>query len=132
MQTENSADGGRSRSTVELGGEADILTRLMMAQCGSCSCMTKTPEPQYHAPHCATRVLQEAAEEITALRTKAARWDAIETLMILGAVELTQAEDGGYSIYVEPVENIVPTSWDGGTPDEAADKVVAQLTTPNV
>lgn len=63
---------------------------------------------------------------------KAARWDAIETLMIAGDVELTQTEDGGYSIYVEPVENIVPKSWEGDTPDQAADMVVAQLMTPNV
>ena len=75
--------------------------------------------------------LEEAADEIEALRAKAARWDAIETLMILGDVELTQTEDGGYSIYVEPVENILPTSWNGDTPDQVADKVAAQLTTPN-
>ena len=75
--------------------------------------------------------LEEAADEIEALRAKAARWDAIETLMILGDVELTQTEDGEYSIYVEPVGNILPTSWNGDTPDQVADKVAAQLTTPN-
>lgn len=69
--------------------------------------------------------------EIAALKNRAARWDAVETLMILGDVELTQAEDGGYRIFVEPVENILPTAWDGNTPDEVADKVIAQLTTPN-
>lgn len=31
------------------------------------------------------------------LRAKADRWDAVETLMILGDVELKQAEDGGYA-----------------------------------
>ena len=75
----------------------------------------------------------EAAEkELAQLRVSAARWDAIETLMFLGDVELTQTEDGGYGIYVEPVENIVPTYWEGGSPNHVADKVVARLTTPNV
>lgn len=55
------------------GGEEDLLVRLRLAQCGSCSCMTKTPDPQYHAAHCATRVLQEAISEITTLRAKMAQ-----------------------------------------------------------
>lgn len=69
--------------------------------------------------------------DIDELREKAARWDAIETLMILGDVELTQAEEGGYRIYVEPVENIMATGWGGDTPEQVADKVVAQLTAPS-
>lgn len=72
-----------------------------------------------------------AEKELEQLRASAARWDAIETLMILGDVVLKQAENGGYSICVEPVENIMATGWDGDTPDQVADKVVAQLTTPN-
>ena len=68
----------------------------------------------------------EAAEkELEQLRASAARWDAIETLMFLGDVELTQADDGGYSIFVEPVENIMARSWEGDTPEHVADKVVA-------
>ncbi|MBK8746120.1 hypothetical protein [Propionivibrio sp.] len=74
----------------------------------------------------------EAAEkELEQLRASAARWDAIEMLMFIGDVELKQAEDGGYSIYLEPVENILATGWDGGSPNHVADKVVAQLMTPN-
>ena len=69
--------------------------------------------------------------DIDELRVKAARWEAIETLMILGDVELTQAEEGGYRIYVEPVENIMATGWGGDTPEQVADKVVAQLTSPS-
>ena len=72
-----------------------------------------------------------AADEIDRLRANAARWDAIETLMILGDVELTQADDGGYCIAVEPVENIMATEWEGDTPEQAADNVVAQLMPPN-
>jgi hypothetical protein len=64
-------------------------------------------------------------------RKDAARWAAIETLMILGDVELTQTEGGGYCICVEPVENIRQTAWEGNTPEEAVDLVVAQLETPN-
>lgn len=69
--------------------------------------------------------------DIDELRVKAARWEAIETLTILGDVELTQAEEGGYRIYVEPVENILATAWEGDTPERVADRVVAQLTTPS-
>jgi hypothetical protein len=72
--------------------------------------------------------LARAADEIDALRAKAARWEAIETLMIIGDVELKQADDGGYNIYVDPVENYLAQSWDGSTPDLVADKVAAQLT----
>lgn len=93
--------------------------------------MTKTPDPQYHDTKCLYRLLHDAAGAIDALRVNAARWDAIETLMIIGDVELTQAEDGGYCIAVEPVENILATAWGGDTPEQAADMVVAQLTTPN-
>lgn len=55
------------------------------------------------------------------------RWNAIETLMILGDVELTQTADGGYGISLEPVESIAPQYWEGDTPDEAIDKVVAKI-----
>lgn len=75
----------------------------------------------------------EAAEkELEQLRVSAVRWDAIETLMMLGDVELKQAEDGGYRIHVEPAENIMATSWDGDTPEQTVDKVVAKLTTPRL
>lgn len=125
------ADAGPASSSTDLlGGSDDILTRLLLAQCGACTCLTKTPDEQYHATNCTYRVLREAGNEILTVRAKAARWDAVETLMILGDVELTQAEDGGYRIAVEPVENILPTSWEGGDPDSVADKVVAQLTPP--
>lgn len=66
-------------------------------------------------------------EEIAAMKKDASRWRAIETLMILGDVELKQDGDGGYSIYVEPVENIVSQGWEGDTPEQVADAVVAKL-----
>lgn len=81
-----------------------------------------------------TRALQERVDELqrlraenASLRVKAARWDAIETLMIVGDVELKQAEDGGYIISLDPVENIVAQSWEGDTPDQVVDKVVTKL-----
>jgi hypothetical protein len=66
-------------------------------------------------------------EELNELRIKAARWDAIETLMILGDVELTQTEDGGYGVVLEPVENIAPQYWEADTPDQVVDKVVQKI-----
>lgn len=109
----------------------DTFTNLMLAEIGSCTCMTKTPEPQYHDPKCLYRLWHNASMEVNSLRIRARRWDAVETLMVLGNVELTQAMDGGYSIHVEPVENILSQSWDGDTPEQVADKVVAQLATPS-
>lgn len=68
---------------------------------------------------------EKTAEGIEAdLKKKAARWDAIETLMMIGNVELNHAPDGGYDIVVEPAENIEAHSWSGNTPDEVADRVV--------
>lgn len=51
----------------------------------------------------------------------AERWSKIAALMFIGNVELTQDDDGGYSISVDPVENIAAQSWSGGTPEEAID-----------
>ena len=51
----------------------------------------------------------------------AERWNKIETLMIIGNVELRQEENGGYSIGVDPVENIIGEMWEGNTPEEAID-----------
>ena len=53
----------------------------------------------------------------------AERWQKISTLMFIGNVELNQDEDGGYSISVDPVENIVAQSWSGDSPEEAIDAV---------
>lgn len=71
--------------------------------------------------------LKRLRDENEALRANAARWNAVETLMILGDVELTQTDDGGYAIYLEPVENIEPQYWEGNDPEQVVDKVVARL-----
>ena len=52
---------GQSGSTVLLD---DIYTRILIAQIGSCGCMTKTPNVRYHKQDCTYRVLSEAAIEI--------------------------------------------------------------------
>ena len=57
----------------------------------------------------------------------AARWEKIETLMILGDVELNQEEDGGYRIFIDPVENYKATSWYGDTPEQAIDAALASV-----
>lgn len=41
-----------------------LILKLRMAQNGSCSCMTKTPEVSFHAEACRYRVLDEAAAAI--------------------------------------------------------------------
>lgn len=41
---------------------------LVLAQCGSCTCMTKTHEHKYHDETCRYRVLCEAIDEIDKLR----------------------------------------------------------------
>ena len=64
-------------------------------------------------------------KEIAKLRACAERWHVIETLMMIGDVELTQAEGGGFRISVEPVENIMAISWEGNTPEQVADNVIS-------
>ncbi len=36
---------------------------MVRATIGSCSCLTKTPEPEYHAKYCGYRILREALEQ---------------------------------------------------------------------
>lgn len=69
----------------------------------------------------------ELVEENARLKKDAERWSAIEVLMVVGNVELTQNDDGGYGIYVDPVENFMAQSWSGNTPDEVIDKIVKQF-----
>lgn len=59
--------------------------------------------------------------------TATSRWDTIETLMILGNVELNQDKDGGFSILLEPVENIATQRWVGNTPDQVVDEATRAL-----
>lgn len=42
--------------------------------------------------------------ELRELREKAAMWDSIETLWILGDVHLTQEDNGGWGVHLEGVE----------------------------
>lgn len=39
---------------------AAINMKLMMATSGACSCLTKTPDPSFHKPHCSYRNIREA------------------------------------------------------------------------
>ena len=55
-----------------------LLDRLMEGSIGSCSCLTKTPELQYHNPTCHFRLHQESGREIRQLR--AALEEAIDWL----------------------------------------------------
>lgn len=69
--------------------------------------------PQYAAPVPAA-VPDDVAKN-------AARWNAMSTLMFLGNLEITQDDEGGYSISIDPAENIIGVTWKGCTPEEAID-----------
>ena len=47
---------------------APLLDRLFEAQVAGCSCMTKTPDIQYHSATCHYRLHEEALQEIERLR----------------------------------------------------------------
>lgn len=41
-----------------------LIVRIQEAMIGSCTCLTKTPNPDYHPPNCRYRVLHEAEVEL--------------------------------------------------------------------
>lgn len=45
----------------------DLQLRLFRAQCAACTCLTKTPEVEYHKDDCRYRVLVEAQRRIDLL-----------------------------------------------------------------
>jgi hypothetical protein len=47
--------------------EGSLLDRLIGLQVGGCTCMTKTPELQYHKPECVYRIVSEAFHELVRL-----------------------------------------------------------------
>lgn len=65
----------------------------------------------------------EMLKALEATRKDVERWEKIELLMFLGNVELNQADDGGYCILLDPVENIMSQSWTGNSPEEVVDSV---------
>lgn len=52
---------------------ADLRLAVFRAQMGSCSCLTKTPDPQYHAASCTYRRLSEVLSATTPPSTQAVR-----------------------------------------------------------
>lgn len=87
------------------------MDKLTMSQC---------PTQQYC--HGYNAAVDKANKEIEALRADAERWQAMSALMFICNLELKQDEDGGYSISVDPVENIIGKTFTGDTPEEAIDK----------
>jgi predicted RNase H-like HicB family nuclease len=77
-----------------------------------------------------TDTIQVSRAEYEALRKISERWDLIETLMYIGDVELRQDEDGGYSVSVEPVENILAQRWTGNSPEEVIDSAISAINMP--
>ena len=80
--------------------------------------------PACDLTHTAAECIKKLKEENESLRKDAERWAAMSALMFLGDIECTQ--DDGYTICVEPVENIVGKCWNGDTPEEAIDDAMAQ------
>lgn len=60
---ENRCQGGGWPTYVELE-EKIRLKNVALAElcCGSCDCLTKTPEPQYHDPECRYRIAKEGLD----------------------------------------------------------------------
>jgi hypothetical protein len=124
---------------VQLGGERGLLNALRKAEQRLAMHMDEDTElaRAMHAMqsrHADVLIASEEAGYARGLRDGMAmqplakqRWDAIETLMVLGDVELTQTEDGGYGISLEPAESIMPQYWEGKTPEEAIDQVIAKI-----
>lgn len=54
----------------------DVLARLNYVN-PRCTCLTKTPEPQYHDELCMYRVVRDAEAEIVRLRTRVEMLDEI-------------------------------------------------------
>lgn len=46
----------------------DIADRLLFATIASCTCLTKTPDHEWHQENCKYRIVIEAREEILKLR----------------------------------------------------------------
>jgi len=63
---------------------------------------------------------------VESLERDAARWRTMSSLMFLGEVELTQNDEGGYSISIDPVETIIGKTWDGDSPEEAIDAAMGE------
>lgn len=55
----------------------------------------------------------------------AERWAGMSGLMFLGNVFAEQDEDGGYSITLDPAENLLGVTWNGNSPEEAIDAAIA-------
>ena len=79
-----------------------------------------------HAEQLAAQILAADRATPDARGHDAARWIALEALMLAGNVELNQHEDGGFSIVFEGAE-CADQVWRGDEPEEAVDKVVTQL-----
>lgn len=51
--------------------EHDLMVRLVMAETGSCTCLTKTPEPEYHDILCRYRTIRDAQSALSQVRKQA-------------------------------------------------------------
>lgn len=67
---------------------SDVIAKLRMAQCSSCSCLTKTNDPAWHKEECLYRVLSEA---ITLLAAPVEQQGEPEYLL----VKFPRVTDGG-------------------------------------
>lgn len=71
-----------------------LVERLLEAQVASCSCLTKTPDVQYHNPACRYRLFHEAEMSLRVMD----RLDELLQTMIIGAEVFTEP-DGTVTAY---------------------------------
>lgn len=65
--------------------------------------------------------LAKASRQRDEFSKGAERWNCIELMMLLGNVELNHDEDGGYSVTLDPAENLLGVSFSGNSPEEVID-----------
>ena len=105
-------------------GEIEALTAKLEASEKENSLLQQVETNLTELHNSALATITEQAAQIEALEKDAARWCSIHALMFIGNVELSQCEDGGYSISIDPVENIIGKTWVGDTPEDAIDAAI--------
>ena len=58
-------EGFEEQEAMHDAADQEIISILRRADLGSCTCMTKTPEPKYHAENCRHRLIMEAISALT-------------------------------------------------------------------
>lgn len=81
-----------------------LIQKLMLAQIGSCTCLTKTPEVSWHDATCRYRVLAEAADE---LRVVLAQEAGRSEVVAIDRVNVQMLKGGTFRWISEPDGDMV-------------------------